>query len=108
MGIFTIIVLSVLVSILWLPTVLSALILKRRFGTEVSHLLWRVLPSQLIIVVGLAFLAQYIGLVNPAGYVFGITVLASFAGAIVVILGHRSANPSFKRGMLKRAPYFKR
>jgi len=104
MSVFTIIVLSVLASILCLPAVLCALVLKHRSGAGVSRLLWLVLPSQMLIAVGLALLAQYIGLLNPAGYVLGITVVVSLAGAIVVVLGHRAANPSFKRDWLPPAP----
>lgn len=103
MGVFTIIFLSVLVSILWLPAVLSALVLKRRFGREVSRLLWLVLPSELLIAVGLLLLAHYIGLLNPAGYVLGITELVSLAGGIIVVLGHRAANASVRRDGQKRA-----
>ncbi|KQT36000.1 hypothetical protein ASG24_06895 [Methylophilus sp. Leaf414] len=66
-------------------------------GVEVSRLLWLVLPSQLLLTIGLVLLAQYIGLLNPAGYVLGTTVLVSFGGAIAVALGHPNANPSFKR-----------
>jgi len=97
MSVFTIIVLSLLVIILWLPPVLCARVLKYRLGVEMSRLLWLVLPSQLLLTIGLVLLAQYTGLLNPAGYVLGITVLVSFGGAIAVALGHRAANPSFKR-----------
>jgi hypothetical protein len=97
MGVFIIIVLLVQVSILWLPAVLCALVLKRHFGAEFSRLLWLVLPTQLLIAVGLIFLTEYIGLLNPAGYVLGLTVLVSLAGAAVVVLYHRAANQSFQR-----------
>jgi hypothetical protein len=100
---FKIIVLSVLASILWLPALLSILVLKYRFGSKISNFLWLVLPSQLLATVALVFLAQFIGLLNPAGYILGITFLVSIVGAIVV-LKQRSANPSFKRDWLKPAP----
>lgn len=98
MGDFQIIVLSVLAIILWLPALLSIVVLKYHFGSKFSNFFWLVLPSQLLATVGFVFLAHFIGLVNPAGYILGITVLVSIIGTVVVLKQRRLTRPSSGTG----------
>ncbi len=94
---FQLIVLSALAAVLWVPTVLCILVKKRRLGEAVSNLFWLVLPLQLIATIALIALAEFIGLLNPIGYILGITVSVSIAGALLVCLTQRLPNPPFKQ-----------
>ena len=90
----TIILVAVLLSILWAPSCIAACVLKPRL--DIGRFLCKLLPLQWVAVALLAFTADRVGLINPAGYVLVITVAVSSAGALAVVRRHRTANASLK------------
>jgi hypothetical protein len=76
--------------ILWLPTYSVALMLQGMRVPRPFAGLRIILPMQLLAVVGLVWLANTLGLRNPAGYVLAILLMVSVAGAVIVWRGrHR-------------------
>jgi len=77
---------AVFLGVLWAPVWLVAR--KFRMGSDALALrsLRFILPGQLIAVVVLAFLADAIGLRNPAGLVVAIVFGVSFVGAGILFL----------------------
>ena len=103
MSIFTVVVLVVLLGILWAPPLVCALRLRPSPATSKVHALAFVLPVQLALAASLYFLADYIGLLNPAGYVLGISIIVGFSGAIALLFWFRSANHVLNATARKRA-----
>jgi len=73
--------------ILWLPTWSAALLLRRMDVPQPMRALRVVMPAQLLAVVLLIWLADAIGLGNPAGCSVAILLLASITGVVVVWRG---------------------
>ena len=94
-----------LISVLWGPTAL--VVFRQRHGPARRYKRTMAFSflAELVVAASLSFLADRVGLLNPAGYVLAILFIVGMFGAFTV---HRllsmPANPSFKRDALKRAP----
>ena len=86
------VVVLVLLGVLWLPSLLVALWIKPHPAQGSTHGLGFIFPIQLAVAASLSFLADYIGLLNPAGYVLGICVAVGIVGGATLALWRRSAN----------------
>jgi len=104
MNVFTIIVIMVLLSILWLPPLLVAFWLKSQAAQSKTHGLAFVFSIQLVVATSLSVFANYIGMKNPAGYVLGISVAVGLGGAVTLLFWRRSANPALNRTDYKSGP----
>jgi len=97
MNAFTVIVVLVLLGILWLPPTLMV----RRLETLSAHGklygLGMILPAQVVLAAALVLLADYIGLLNPAGYVLGISVAVGVSGAVALLFWRRSVKQALHR-----------
>lgn len=103
MSIFTVIVVLVLLSILWAPPLVGALRLRPSPAKSKARALAFVLPVQVALTASLCFFADYIGLLNPAGYVLGISVVVGLSGAVALLVWLRSANHVLNATARKRA-----
>jgi hypothetical protein len=72
---FAVFVIVVLLAVLWTP---SWIVLRRGEGLRA---VWRIWIVQVIVATALIFLADRIGLLNPAGYMLGICFLVGLVGA---------------------------
>ncbi len=75
---FAVFVIIALLAVLWTP---SWIVLRRGEGLRA---LWRIWIAQVIVATALIFLADRIGLLNPAGYMLGICFLVGLVGAFVL------------------------
>lgn len=87
---FVTVLLAVLLSLLWAPVCLVAWKLSRQGDVTVLRGLRIILPGQLVAVVVLAFLADAIGLKNPAGLIIALVIGVSLLGAGILFLRGRS------------------
>lgn len=78
---FAVLVIMVLLAVLWTPSWIAL-----SHGARLRRV-WRIWIAQVIVATALIFLADRIGLLNPAGYMLGICFMVGLAGAFVV---HRS------------------
>lgn len=82
---FAVLATVVLLAVLWAP---SWVVLPRNEGLKA---VWRIWIAQVIIATALIFLADTIGLLNPAGYMLGICFGTGLVGAFVVHRRHPAA-----------------
>lgn len=82
---FVVLVTAVLLAVLWAP---SWVVLPRDEGLKA---VWRIWIAQVIVAITLIFLADKIGLLNPAGYMLGICFGVGLVGAFVLNRRHRAA-----------------
>ncbi|MET0357119.1 MAG: hypothetical protein ABW044_10100, partial [Cellvibrio sp.] len=73
--ILVVILLTVLLLILWLPTLITLLIRKSTF----KQIMW-FLFFEILIAIGLIATLDFIGATNPAGYMLVIAILVSIGG----------------------------
>jgi hypothetical protein len=90
MNVFTIIVVLIFLGLLWLPPLLMAFRLDRPSMHGMLYGLGIILPVQPVLAAALIFLADYIGLLNPAGYSLGISVAVGLSGAGALLFLRRS------------------
>ncbi len=83
MILFAVIPTTVLLCLLWGPT-LFVILQKKPSGHDRIRTIPISVAVEVLVVVGLSFLAEWVGLVNPAGYVLLITLATSIVGAISV------------------------
>ena len=82
---FAAVVISVLLIVLLAPSWGVLLLERMTFGQAVETA-WRVWVAQVIASVALIFLADHLGLLNPAGYTLGICLFVGLAGALFLRL----------------------
>ena len=80
---FTAVVIIVPLIVLLAPSCLVLLLNRVALG-EAVRAAWRVWFAQVIASIALVFLADKVGLLNPAGYILGICLLVGLAGAFVL------------------------
>ena len=80
---FALVVIAVLLAVLWAPSWIVLRCNRAVFG-EGLRAVWRILIAQVIIAAALIFLADRIGLRNPAGYMLGICFVVGLGGAFVL------------------------
>lgn len=97
MNIFAVFVFLVPLIVMWLPTLLAARRLQPSEPQRRVHELFVIWPIQVAVTGALCFIADYVGLLNPLGYILGISLLVGLAGATVLVFWRRSANNAFKR-----------
>lgn len=94
-----------LTTLLWGPTAFAVLRQKHGSASRIVRRMAFSFLAELVVAASLAFFANQVGLLNPAGYVLAIAFFVGIAGAIAV---HRFLPPpvnlSIKRDALKRAP----
>lgn len=83
---------AIFLGMLWGPACLVALKLARQRDAQAFRLLRVVLPGQLIAVVTLTFVADTIGLRNPAGLVVATVFGVSSLGALALFLFRAAAS----------------
>jgi hypothetical protein len=83
--VFAVLATVVLLAVMWAP---SWVVLPRDEGLEA---VWRIWIAQVMVATALAFLADKIGLLNPAGYMLGICFGVGLVGAFVLHRRHPAA-----------------
>jgi hypothetical protein len=78
---FAAFVVGFLLGVLWFPSLLVALRLKRLSAPNPFQHLFITWVLQVFVAASGIFLADYVGLHNPAGYVLAITSVTGFLGA---------------------------
>lgn len=104
MNIFTVTVLLILLSILWLPPLLIAFRFTPAPTRSKFYGLGIILPFQVLLAVVLIFLANYFGILNPAGYTIGLSVGIGVSGAAALLFLRYSANQALNRIGRKAGP----
>jgi hypothetical protein len=86
--------LLILFPLLWDPTAFTVLRQKRGSASLIVSTIAFSFLAELVVAAGLAFFADRIGLLNPAGYILAIAFVVGVSGAIALHLFWRStANP---------------
>ena len=100
-----VIVLLFLILVLWGPTAVAVFRQRHNSTRRYKRTMAFSFFAELVIAASLSFIADRVGLLNPAGYVLAISFVVGMVGAFTIhhILS-MPANPSFKRDALKRAP----
>jgi len=74
-----------LLCVLWAPTTLVLLRVKRLEKSLFIKCIAVIFPIQLVVGVSLIVIADFIGLLNPGGYILAITILTSGAGVAAAL-----------------------
>jgi hypothetical protein len=78
---FTAVAIIMLLTVLLAPSWIVLLLFDRVTLGQAVRTGWRVWVAQVIASIALIFLADTLGLLNPAGYTLGLCVLVGIAGA---------------------------
>ena len=84
-------VILALLAILWVPSVAADWRVRRRTGKRQAAFLALLLPLQAVVAALMVYIADKIGLRNPAGLVLASTVLVSASGVVLVSLRYKAA-----------------
>jgi hypothetical protein len=81
---FAAILIAMLLVPLWLPSWLALKFAKRLSAGATIRKAWPIRLAQVCLAVAFIFLADAIGLTNPAGYMFGICLGLGVLGAVML------------------------
>ena len=79
-----------LLTLLWGPTAFAVLRQRHGSASRIVRIIAFSFLAELVVAASLAFFADQVGLLNPAGYVLAIAFFVGMAGAIAV---HRYSRP---------------